>query len=212
MQGSIAQILALTVTGNAFLEGLDIGPFWPEAEAFMFCDSVQFAAADGMIATDPEDWLRQLRRESARLRLGVVARNEHGLSDRETVGFANGDRAGLSKQPAPAAARHGGNRNGRLQGPRFLPHRRGEPGPSPTSVAPNLSPRRPLDRFTRLQSNWATRWMPSRPWSTAPPPPRPCRAGRRTFATRGRCSTRIAGSMKAATPVRKDIFAPRPFT
>jgi hypothetical protein len=90
MDGSIAQALAVTVSGNAFLQGLDIGPFWPEADPFIFCDSVRFVSGDGMSAANPEDWLRQLRCGPARLRLGVVPRNEPGWSDRQTVGFANG--------------------------------------------------------------------------------------------------------------------------
>jgi hypothetical protein len=90
MQGSIAQALALTVSGNAFLQGLDIDPFWPDADPFIFCDSFRFVSEEGMSAPNPEDWLRQLRRGSTRLRLGVVPRHEPGWSDRQTVGLANG--------------------------------------------------------------------------------------------------------------------------
>jgi hypothetical protein len=51
---------------------------------------VRFATADEVIAADPEAWLQQLRRDSARLRVGFVARDRAGISDRDTTGFANG--------------------------------------------------------------------------------------------------------------------------
>jgi hypothetical protein len=104
MQGSIAQTLALTVTGNAFLKGWDIGPFWPDADAFMFCKRVRFAAADGAVAADPDEWLRRLRRDGARLRLRVVPRHEKGMSDRDGVGFANGGPRWLIEASQPGGA------------------------------------------------------------------------------------------------------------
>jgi len=80
MQGAVAQALALTVAGNAFLMGWDIGPFWPDSEAFAFCEQVRFLSADGSVATDPDEWLRQLRLGGARLKLRLLPRNDAGLS------------------------------------------------------------------------------------------------------------------------------------
>jgi hypothetical protein len=125
MQGSIAQALALTVTGNAFVQGLDIGPFWPEADAFVFCGRVQFASTDGVATADPDEWLRQLRRDSAQLRLGVVPRHHLGMSDRYTTGFANGGSRWMIE-----ISRSGGVRT--WWEPEWTAQ--SQPGPSPWSV------------------------------------------------------------------------------
>jgi hypothetical protein len=104
MNGSVAQALALTVAGNAFLKGWDIGPFWPDSEAFVFCEQVRFVAAEGSVAADPDEWLRQLRPDAARLRLRVLPRNETGISDRDGIGFANGGPRWLIEASQPRGA------------------------------------------------------------------------------------------------------------
>lgn len=101
MRGETYQALVLTVTGNAFLQGREIGPFWPDAAAFAFCDTVRFAGLEGEIAADPDLWLEQLLRERARLRLGVVSRNEAGTADRMGAAFANGGPRWLIESAAP---------------------------------------------------------------------------------------------------------------
>lgn len=95
MQGTIAQLAALTIHANAFLRGRPLAGFWPGNTAFQFCKRVDFvAAADGReqaYAADPKRWLERLRREGVTaVRLYRGTRNEPGISDRQSVAFVGG--------------------------------------------------------------------------------------------------------------------------
>ncbi|MEA3053752.1 MAG: hypothetical protein QOG72_2655 [Sphingomonadales bacterium] len=97
MQGTIAQTLGLAIHGNAFLRGLDNGPFWPDATFFRYCRSVRFMAAESgqgggerLAAADPDAWLRALRSRCLGLRVRVERRGEGGFGERMTVGFVGG--------------------------------------------------------------------------------------------------------------------------
>ena len=65
MQGPIAQALALTCVGNAYLRGEDVAGFWPDASVFRFSKSCDFREVDGdrdeLIAADPLAWFETLR-------------------------------------------------------------------------------------------------------------------------------------------------------
>jgi len=94
MQGSVHQALTLTVSGNAFLQRREIGPFWPENDAFVFCREVRFVkegpSTPLVVAADPEVWLKQLAEKRAGLKFHLVPRNGPRISDMMAVGFANG--------------------------------------------------------------------------------------------------------------------------
>ncbi len=98
MQGPIAQSVALTITGNAFLQGRGIGAFWPKASVFQFCRNVNFAApkhgifgnAQTILADDPIEWFSTLKGRCSGLRLHVVGRNDPQLADRMSTGFVGG--------------------------------------------------------------------------------------------------------------------------
>jgi hypothetical protein len=90
MQGSIDQALALTVSGNALLQGLEIGPFWPEAKVFVFCSEVRFVDGSSIVAGNPALWLERLAGEGAGLKLRIAPRNDPSISAMMSLGFANG--------------------------------------------------------------------------------------------------------------------------
>jgi hypothetical protein len=93
MQGSLHQALALTASGNAFLQGWEIGPFWPENDAFVFCREVRFVEegpkAPSTIAADPALWLERLAARGAGLNLRIVPRNDPRISDMMSIALAN---------------------------------------------------------------------------------------------------------------------------
>lgn len=100
MQGFAAETLALTVVGNAFLQGREVRGFWPDSAVFTFTKTCRFVApqppglfrpALRVIAEDPLAWFETLRRDQARLFL-VSERREpvRGLTDRALAGFVNG--------------------------------------------------------------------------------------------------------------------------
>jgi hypothetical protein len=97
MQTSISQTVALTMNGNAAVQGRRVDPFWPDASVFKFCRSVRFAeapaagrAAPVILAETPDAWLDRLREDATGVRLRLLARNESPLPDRMSVGFVGG--------------------------------------------------------------------------------------------------------------------------
>jgi hypothetical protein len=107
VQTTIAQIIALTTHGNAFLTGsppFDPSAFYPANSTFIFCEFVQFAdlrpAAGGWeeseYAPDPSGWFTRLKRDGVfRLRLAYSPSSGQELgdkkvSDRMMVGFVGG--------------------------------------------------------------------------------------------------------------------------
>lgn len=83
MDVSIAQMVALTVTGNAYLQRKEIGRFWPDNSTFNTCEAVQFIGGDdwtwgefdALIATNPKAWLDLVRDHSKGIKLRVSAAN-----------------------------------------------------------------------------------------------------------------------------------------
>ena len=100
MNGPIAQIIALTCHGNAFLQGVDIGQFFPRNSTCIFCDRVTFVILEKSFlrkpkertaANTPEEWFRYLKTVGAvGVRLSRTARNDPRISDRMTAGFVGG--------------------------------------------------------------------------------------------------------------------------
>jgi len=91
VQGSIAQILAVTAYGNAFLQGRQIGEFWPEASVFQFCRDVVFRPGESHSdLSDPVRWFADLAASTKGLRLHLSGRNDPNISDRNSVGFVGG--------------------------------------------------------------------------------------------------------------------------
>ncbi len=96
MQGDLAQLLGLTMTGNAFLDGRDIGRFWPEASIFAFCRQVSFVESRrGLLRTrqipaapDPMSWLRGLKPACTGLRAHFQRRGKPDMADWMTVGLS----------------------------------------------------------------------------------------------------------------------------
>lgn len=95
MQETIAQALGLAMYGNAFLRGLDTGPFWPKASFFGYCRSVRFLVAaavggdDAVAAADPAAWLRSLA-GCGGLKVRTARRGPSAFADRMSVGFVDG--------------------------------------------------------------------------------------------------------------------------
>lgn len=91
MQGSIAQILAVTLYGNAFLQGRRIGAFWPQASVFQFCSAVVFRSTDSPREwTDPLAWFAGLQGSTTGFRLHLTGRNDPNISDRDSTAFVGG--------------------------------------------------------------------------------------------------------------------------
>ena len=100
MNGPIAQIVALTCHGNAFLQGVDVGEFFPKNSTCVFCDRVTFVTVkksfigkpkEKEVAKTPEEWFRFLRNSGALgLRLSRTPQNGSNISDRISAGFVGG--------------------------------------------------------------------------------------------------------------------------
>jgi hypothetical protein len=90
MQGSIEQSIGLTVAGNAFLQGRDIGRFWPDSPIFVFCRNVRFVAMGRGEAADPLDWFRSLAKDCRGLRLHAVPRRRPEMPDWMDVALVGG--------------------------------------------------------------------------------------------------------------------------
>jgi hypothetical protein len=89
MDGPTQQALDLTVGGNARLQGREVGPFWPNSVAFMFCSEVRFVDGKKTVAANPALWLESLAEAGAALKLRIVPR-EDPARDMMLAGFANG--------------------------------------------------------------------------------------------------------------------------
>jgi hypothetical protein len=100
MHHPIAQLVALTCHGNAFLAGRDIPAFFPSNSTCQFCDRIEFVEPDvapgteherTMVADNPDDWIHALPlREVDGLRLVFGPRNDPNISDRMAAGFIRG--------------------------------------------------------------------------------------------------------------------------
>lgn len=78
MRGNIAQKVALTLWGNALLQGIDTRQFWQFAAGFDLCPTVFFETgwlAHGSVG--PAEWFDQLKNMQVDLRLRMPARSRH---------------------------------------------------------------------------------------------------------------------------------------
>lgn len=100
MNGPLAQVVALTCHGNAFLKGKDVGTFFPKNSTCVFCDRVTFALLkksflgkpkEVEVAETPDEWFSFIRSFGARgIRLSRAAQNVPGISNRMSAGFVGG--------------------------------------------------------------------------------------------------------------------------
>ena len=100
MTGPLAQIVALTCFGNAFLQGKDIGEFFPNNSTCMFCDRMTFVTFDNSslgkaeekeIAKTPNEWFSFIKSNGAKgVRLSRTPQNDPIISDRMSAGFVDG--------------------------------------------------------------------------------------------------------------------------
>lgn len=100
MNGSIAQIAALTCFGNACLSGLPGTQFFPANSTCQFCERVRFVtlstnifgkSKETEIAQNPDSWWAVLKsRGASGIRLSRIPQNNPGISDRMSAGFAGG--------------------------------------------------------------------------------------------------------------------------
>ena len=121
MQGTIAQIIALTTHGTAFLKGaprFDLSDFYPSHSTFRFCEYVRFADLkpkgegweQSAYASDPTEWLTRLQHDGVqRLRMiyASSAGEETGgssVSDRMQVGFVGGGGRWVIEAMKPAGS------------------------------------------------------------------------------------------------------------
>jgi hypothetical protein len=72
MNGIIAQIVALTCHGNAFLHGRAIGRFFPDNSTCLFCDQIVFSQLnpgvvgerrEAVVASSPDGWFELLKNQ-----------------------------------------------------------------------------------------------------------------------------------------------------
>lgn len=149
MQGSIEQSIALTVAGNAFLQGRDIGGFWPNSPVFAYCSLVRFVRAaseersseETPVAPDPLAWFESLAGEAIGLRLHAVRRDRPEMPDWMNVGFAGGGSRWLIETSGSGPTL--------LWSDEWTVADRREAGDRPWSVtyrgSPGLAPVRPMD-------------------------------------------------------------------
>lgn len=100
MTGPIAQNVALTCYGNAFLKDDTVPQFFPTNSTCQFCDRVTFVEVvkpllrkqrEIEVANKPDEWFSYLKRRGARgLRLVHQAMNDPQISDRMGAGFVGG--------------------------------------------------------------------------------------------------------------------------
>jgi hypothetical protein len=102
MQGTIAQIVALTAHGNSILQGATDSQsldFQTLNSTFMFCESVQFfhlvrgvlTRKEKVYATNTHDWFERLKEEGVyALRMSYGSSPGNKIVDRMLVGFVAG--------------------------------------------------------------------------------------------------------------------------
>ena len=100
MNGPIAQLVALTCHGNAFLRRGGGAPFFPDNSTCKFCDRVTFAelrrrwfgsVREESVATSPDEWFAYLSQTGVQgLRLSHRARGNPLVSDRMSAGLIGG--------------------------------------------------------------------------------------------------------------------------
>jgi hypothetical protein len=102
VNGPIAQLVALTCHGNAFVRGMGIPPFFPNNSTCQFCESVVFYSLTEkapepvsavVVANTPDNWFNDLgRRHIKGIRLSQHSQADPKISDRISAGFLGGGR------------------------------------------------------------------------------------------------------------------------
>jgi hypothetical protein len=100
MNGTIAQIVALTCHVNAFLKGAGVREFFHKNSTCTFCDRVTFVTVEKsffgktkekLVAKTPQEWCQLLKTSGAvRVRLSSTPQNDSHISDRMSAGFVGG--------------------------------------------------------------------------------------------------------------------------
>jgi hypothetical protein len=95
MNGHLAQIVALTLYGNYFLEGRENLKFFPENSAFNFCKIVDFvdATSDKLkpISENPAEWFQYLKNRGTKYLQLIYGPTENPqISDRMSSAFVGG--------------------------------------------------------------------------------------------------------------------------
>lgn len=100
MNGPIAQVVALTCHGNAFLQGNNAHAFFPDNSTCVFCDRVTFVSLEKTffgktkekaVAQTPQDWFAYLKSSGAMgIRILREPQNDPRISDRMSAGFVGG--------------------------------------------------------------------------------------------------------------------------
>ncbi|MFL6689615.1 MAG: hypothetical protein ACJ8IR_05430 [Alphaproteobacteria bacterium] len=99
MNGTIAQLVALTCHANAALNDIDIS-FWPGNSTCKFCRTINFVTLKKSllqntreieVASNPNAWFEYLRnRKASGASILFLAKNDPAISDRQTAGFVGG--------------------------------------------------------------------------------------------------------------------------
>jgi hypothetical protein len=100
VNGPIAQIVALTCFGNAFLQGQNIPGFFPQNSTCQFCEYVHFVSIEKPffgkgkereIAGTPDEWFTYLKSIAAKgIYLSISPQNIAWLPDRMSAGLVGG--------------------------------------------------------------------------------------------------------------------------
>jgi hypothetical protein len=99
VQGTLAQLLAVAIHGNASLQGRDASGFFPGNSTCKFCEFVNFVHLEPLkkawrevpFAASPQQWFQRLGAAGARgLRVGWESRSDSNFPDRMSVGFVGG--------------------------------------------------------------------------------------------------------------------------
>jgi hypothetical protein len=113
MQGTIAQIVALVVHGNAYFCGAEQAiAFRSDHSTLTFCEFVKFVGltrsgenwSETPFAQDPASWLEELRRSgihAIRMVYMPSGQNMNGATDRMLVGFVGGGGRWLMETTGP---------------------------------------------------------------------------------------------------------------
>jgi hypothetical protein len=100
MNGPIAQIVALTCFGNAYLQGRNIPVFFPQNSTCAFCDQVDFVSVakyfwgkrkEREVSKTPDEWFEYLKSTGTRgIYLSISPQNHPRIPDRISAGLAGG--------------------------------------------------------------------------------------------------------------------------
>lgn len=100
MTGPVAQLVALTCHGNAFLRGDAVPRFFPSNSTCQFCDRVAFVQEVRLlpgarrkieVATNPDEWFAYLKQRDGRgIWVWREAQNDPRFPDKMTAGYVDG--------------------------------------------------------------------------------------------------------------------------